>query len=771
MAWDQNLFNQALDKGHSAAWDQNWDEAIKYYRQALLEFPDNSIALTSLGLALTEKQDYVSALQCYLHAAQVNPDDPIAAASLGRMYERLGRLDEAVSAFMQAAELYIKGHLNEKAIENFIAAVRLQPDNLNARVRLSSVYDGLGMKAEAVAEYLSAASLMQKNGDKQKALQIVNHALTLQPDNLEAREALGILQKGDALPPPLRMRGGTGAIHMAKVNQMTQGEETEVSEMDPIAEAEHLALVKLAGLLFEKEEEQAISGQVNRRSMSSLTKGTGGLSTDHSAKSRMNLHLSKAIDAQTQGDANQAAIELERAVEIGATQAEASFDLGLLLAHTDGQKALKYLLQSVRHPNFALGSYLLMAGIYEAAAEFNAAAVDLLRALALADGETVPAEKADELTQLYDPIIDSQERETDQSRLKALCTSIQGQLLRKDWRAHVKTVRQQLGDTQETGDPMPMAGMLLETKGSKVVDALSEIRKLEQDGHYRSAMEVAYDVIPLSPSYLPLHVKMGDLLVKEGHLSVAVEKFILAADLYNLRGETTQAITLLKKVASMASMDLSVRSKLIELLTSQNRSDEVLEQYNELARVYYQLAELDMARQTFLAGSKLAQDVQNGRPWVIKFLNRIADIDVQRLDWRNAIRMYEQLRSMQPEEPTARVKLIELNIRLGQANVALNEADGYIGFLRNTGQKELSLSFMREMTKEHPEIMEFHQKYADFLIKDEKIPEAVKELDLIAKTQVNAGNKAAGIKTLKAIVELKPKNISEYQNAIDKLSA
>jgi tetratricopeptide (TPR) repeat protein len=190
----------------------------------------------------------------------------------------------------------------------------------------------------------------------------------------------------------------------------------------------------------------------------------------------------------------------------------------------------------------------------------------------------------------------------------------------------------------------------------------------------------------------------------------------------------------------------------------------------ELAKVYYQLAELDMAKQTCQAGAKLAQETPGGRAWVSKFLNRIADIDMQRLDWRNAIRMYEQLRTLQPEEPSSRVKLIDLDIRMGQRSDAISESDGYVSYLQKNGQKDLSISFMREMTKEHPDVLEFQRRYADLLIKDEKISEAVKVLDLVAKTLANSGNKSVALETLKLILRLNPPNAAEYQKTIEQLS-
>ena len=41
-------------------------------------------------------------------------------------------------------------------------------------------------------------------------------------------------------------------------------------------------------------------------------------------------------------------------------------------------------------------------------------------------------------------------------------------------------------------------------------------------------------------------------------------------------------------------------------------------------------------------------------------MRRMADIDMQRLDWRQALRIYEQLRTLEPDDPSVRKSLIEL---------------------------------------------------------------------------------------------------------------
>ena len=70
MSGNQEAFQKAMNLGHSAAWDQMWEQAASFYRQALDEFPDNPSALANLGLALFEMKDYDNALPIYQPGCQ-----------------------------------------------------------------------------------------------------------------------------------------------------------------------------------------------------------------------------------------------------------------------------------------------------------------------------------------------------------------------------------------------------------------------------------------------------------------------------------------------------------------------------------------------------------------------------------------------------------------------------------------------------------------------------------------------------------------------------
>src|SRR5690242_9472234 len=133
MAGKKDIFQKAMNQGHSAAWDQEWSKAAECYSAALEEFPDHPQALSSLGLALFEMQDYVAALQCYLKAAALGPNDPVPQEKIARIYERLGRLSEAITASLQAAEMHLKAHSADKAIDNWVRALSIQPENITVR--------------------------------------------------------------------------------------------------------------------------------------------------------------------------------------------------------------------------------------------------------------------------------------------------------------------------------------------------------------------------------------------------------------------------------------------------------------------------------------------------------------------------------------------------------------------------------------------------------------------------------------------------------------
>ena len=500
-----------------------------------------------------------------------------------------------------------------------------------------------------------------------------------------------------------------------------------------------------------------------------MTKGTGGLPALESDRTRINLHLGQAIELEMQGADVQAAEDLERAVELGLDHPAANYNLGYLFFRRDSQKALRYLQKSARQPEYALASFLVQGQVYLEENQMPEAVTAFLQALCQADVATVPPDEADELRQLYEPIINVQSQNKNQVQLKNMCESISKQLLQADWRRFLINARQQLPAQPEGNPPIPLVEMLLETGSGQVVEALAHIRQLASNNKVASASEEIYYALQFAPTYLPLHVQLGDLLLQEGRSQDAVEKFMLVSELYYLRGEPGQAIRLLRRVIKMAPMDLTVRSRLIEILSAQNQIDEAIEQYNELADIYYRLTELDMARQTYAAALRLVQKSHNYRKWAIQILYKVADIDLQRLDLRQALRIFEQIRTLEPEDVDARINLVTLNYRLGQDPAGVAEAESFATLLENSGKRNKAIDFLNAVIVELPDHQDLRKRLADAFVRDGQIIAAVEQLDLIADARLNAGDHDGAVAILEMIVNLNPPNVAEYRRALTQM--
>ncbi|MDZ4158167.1 MAG: tetratricopeptide repeat protein, partial [Anaerolineaceae bacterium] len=207
MTGDIITFEKMMNEGYSAAWDKHWERASGFYRQALEEFPDHPQGLTNLGLALFELHAYEEALVHFQRAVEAAPDDPLPHEKIARIYEHLGRVPDAIDKSIASAELHLKTHNIKKAIENWQHAVSLQPENLDLRARLATVYQRMGRKDDAIAEYLVCASLLQHSGEIAKAMQMVDYVLQFYPESKDALQARSMLRAHQPLPKPARLRG------------------------------------------------------------------------------------------------------------------------------------------------------------------------------------------------------------------------------------------------------------------------------------------------------------------------------------------------------------------------------------------------------------------------------------------------------------------------------------------------------------------------------------------------------------------------------------
>ncbi len=354
------------------------------------------------------------------------------------------------------------------------------------------------------------------------------------------------------------------------------------------------------------------------------------------------------------------------------------------------------------------------------------------------------------------------------ARSKVLCENIEKMLMRPDWRETLVKAREQLPRT-EGEMPPPLAEMVIQAQSSQVLDTINNIHTLARAGRLRSAMDAAFEALAYAPQYLPLHSLMGDMLVQEGHVHEAIAKFTTVAQAYGVRGEPNQATKLLRRVIELAPMDLAARSRLIDQLTARGQVNEAVNEYLDLADIYYRLAELDMARKTYTTALRLVQQAGADRTWNVHILQRMADIDMQRLDWKQAVKVFEQIRTLRPDDKAARKNLVELNLRMGRPDQAGAELDNYMGYLEKNGGPGDAIAFLEDLLLEHKQEPTLLRALAGQYHRAGRTTEAIAQLDALGESLLNKGDKEGAAAAINQILMMNPPKADAYRRLLKQI--
>ncbi|HKZ44806.1 MAG TPA: tetratricopeptide repeat protein [Anaerolineales bacterium] len=769
MTGDKNVFNKAINAGHSAAWDQNWDKAAENYRIAVDEFPDNPKALRNLGLSLFQLKRLEESMQTYMQAAKIDDKDSLTMERIALIAERLGQIDLVVDYGMKASNLFMENNHVDKAIDNLLRVIMVDPANTEAHTNLAFIYEKTDRKPLAIKENLALAFLYQHNGKLEKAESHVNRSLELDPKHPEAINAKNLLMNGETLPEPSRLKGGTGPLRMADIRQMEKSTDDK-NKLDPISEAVKTALTRMASALFELSS-RIEKDLVNEPSGNSENQDElPGDDQNEENPSLIKNHLGQAIDAQTHGQNQQAGRELEDALKNGFQEPALYFDLGFLQASDNHlESALRYLEQSINHQAYSLASRLLMGDIHLKMEQQGEACRHYLEALKLADSMVVPSDQVESIRQLYEPIIECYDHEEDKEEQEKICHVIDELLNQPDWRKKVEDGRAQLPESDKDSMLLPLAHLITQTKGSQVIDAMRNVRELVRQKKYRSAMEEAYFSLQYAPTYLPLHSLISDILLKQENQVEALAKLLVIANAYKVRGENQQATAFFRKIMKLSPMDVNIHNRLIDHLISQGQVDEALNEYIQLAELYYNQAELDLARKTYTNALKYCQNADTNNNSSTRILKRMADIDMQRLDLRQASRIYEQIRTIDPDDPDTRRAIIDLYIRLGKSPQADAEIDNYFVQLSSHYKREEAIHFLEDLMLIHPREEILFRHLAEEYRLAGRVEKAAAQLNELVDLYIEEKKIPSAIQVLETIISMDPPDSEIFQNKINTL--
>ncbi len=768
----REVYDQALRQGNSAAWDQKWEHAIAAYRRALEEFPGDATALEHLGLAYVQNGQLDLALTSYQQAATADPSNPIPQEKIAEILERKGRSNEAVRGYMAAAELYLGRHEGEKAIDDWLAASRLSPENLMARSRLALAFERTGRTLHALTEYLALAAILQKNNQRDKALQAIDQAIRLQPANQEVARARTALKAGEALavPPPLRLRGTAPLVPPKPAATPAPLEEPgrkleDEPPANPFEAAQLQALAILANLTFESSREPVA---VRRAGLEEFDRESPV--DEASSHDEVLVQLAKAIDSYARGSQQEACGALERAIRAGCDYPAAHFMLGALrLSLGEPARAVPALERAVDSPELGMGAHFALGFALGRLNQTFKAVGHYLAALRMADLRTVAAEQRDALQRQYETFFEVDEKSQEAVKWQESCERIESLMSGADWENRLHLARAQLDSQSDGQGVVPLAAMLALGRPQELIEAMAHVETALRRGFLRTAMEEAMFALDHGPSYLPLHQRIAEIQLREGMQDLALQKLTTIARTYVVRGEKPEAGRVLERILQLNPMDIGARLEIIKLLTAQGDLRGALSQSLDLGETYSQLADQDNARQCYEGALQLARENRVDASWQIQLLYRLGDLHLQRLDWRSALQAFSQLHQLDPSDERASTQVVELLLSLRRTNEAQTILDSIVAEWNSQGRADQVLTWLEELVRLRAETPMLRQKLAEIYLQRGRVTEAVSQMDALGEIHLDAGHTKEAIAVVRAIVGLNPPGVEEYRTLLKKL--
>ena len=762
MVGKRSVFEEAMKRASNYAWDKQWSKAIVEYKRALAEFPDDLTALVSLGMAYLESRQLEEALSAYQKASQLTPNDPLAWERVADVQERLGRLDGAAETYVAMANIYVERKEIGKAIETWLRATRLTPDHLVAHLSLAEAYAKQGKARAAAGEHLALARILQRRGQTGKAIQQCRLALERDPRNAQAHATLEALRAGKKVekvkPTPI-----PAAIEIGEATEIEE-EIEEKEKGSPVDTGRQKALMELAEILFEEHPvEEAVADVTafveGRRAREAAPKLTQG---------QIDTILGQAIDSQTRGAIDKAIANYSRLIKAGVDQPAIHFSLGLLFQEKmQLDEAIRELSLTTRHPEYGLASHFALGECYRAQGKIEDALEHFIEVLKIIDLQTVQRDQADDLIQLYDSLAESYTAKGDRDKAIIFLDSLVDFLSGKGWQDKVMEARRRLDSVAEEGVTRSLAEILEVPGSEEVLASMAMSQEYTKRNMLLTAIEEIYRAIEMAPTYLPLHLRLAEVFVRQERLEEAVAKYMAVAEVYHMRGDDRQAIGVYKQVLKMSPMDVNVRARMIDLLVNRGELDQALEQYMSLADDYYQLAQIDEALEKFNEALHLASRASNERTWKVQILHKIGDINMQRVDWRRATAAYEAIKALSPDDEQVRMHLFDLYQKQGQIHKALAELRELVRYYEAKGQPQKTLSILKDAVQLRPQEMSLRALLARVYAQQGMKGEAIAELDALGEMQLEAGLRDEAVQTVKQIIALEPPNVEAYRQLLD----
>jgi tetratricopeptide (TPR) repeat protein len=727
-----------IQKANDLVWAERWREAVSAYHQALTEFPDNDSALMGYAWALLNANERDEALKVYERLTKIIPADPGPWERMAEILDHKGEKRRAADTYLQAAACYAKQGLTAKQVSALEAVVRLRPREAVTWSQLLGLYQSRGNLNRAVLAALWLSHLYQET-KREQAIRLCRELQMLVPNDPRLGQMLIMLQSNRPIPQPQPIDSKDEPAVAGDIGIDDGAAEGEGGTLLDVARQR--ALTKLAESLFAEDRVQP--------------KGAVAQGVD--------LLIGKAIDAQTRGDVTAAIRNYEAVLAAGVVTPSIHFNLGLLYKEQmQFDAAIAEFEGSLSEPEYVLGSHFALGECYQAKGDFREGLKHFIEAVKIVDTATIEREHVDDLIRVYEGLTQSLVNTGEPKRARQVSEMLLDFLGQRGWEDGAVKARRRLDELARSGAVLSLVEIISLPGSEVILKSIALAQEYQRRGKTYAALEELFNALAAAPDYLPLHQLLGVLMRENDHLEEAIDKFRTVARTYEIRGQISQALTTYQTMLEVSPVDIAVQRHVVELLIQHGRIDDALEQYMQTADAYYQLAQPERAREIYSEALRLAPRGSAAKSWNALILHRMADLDVQRLDWNAAIKDYEEILRIAPNDERAHLALFRLYPRAGRPNLGIGALDNLIKHYLTLRNPQKALAVLGDLVENQPDSIPLRTRIAQLFLNVGDRDRALEHLDILGDLQLEGGHRDAAIKTIEAILALDPPNRQAY---------
>jgi len=152
---------------------------------------DAIAAFLKAGNWFREDGFYLKAIAIFKKIINISAFEPEALISLAELNAEKGLISDANEYFLRAIEIYSREGMPEKVMEAYRKMLRFNPSDIDIKLKIIELNLKVGAKEEAIKEYLSIASDSLEKGEFEKAEELYNRVLHLEPQNVDSLIGLG----------------------------------------------------------------------------------------------------------------------------------------------------------------------------------------------------------------------------------------------------------------------------------------------------------------------------------------------------------------------------------------------------------------------------------------------------------------------------------------------------------------------------------------------------------------------------------------------------